>query len=39
MILYVIELFRDFPEIKYFYSNKFSHVLVDEYQDTNTLQK
>lgn len=38
MILYVIELFRDFPEIKYFYSNKFSHVLVDEYQDTNTLQ-
>jgi DNA helicase-2/ATP-dependent DNA helicase PcrA len=31
-------LFRDFPEVLQKYQNKFSHILVDEYQDTNFSQ-
>jgi len=31
-------LLRDFPESLYRYQNKFSHILVDEYQDTNYSQ-
>ena len=31
-------LLRDFPECLYRYQNKFSHILVDEYQDTNYSQ-
>ncbi len=31
-------LFRDFPEILDKYQNKFSYLLVDEYQDTNYSQ-
>ncbi len=31
-------LFRDFPEILAKYQNRFSHILVDEYQDTNFSQ-
>jgi DNA helicase-2/ATP-dependent DNA helicase PcrA len=38
MLLYVVELFRDHPEIKKQYQHKFSHILVDEFQDTNKIQ-
>ncbi|MGL5683621.1 MAG: ATP-dependent helicase [Marinifilaceae bacterium] len=31
-------LFRDFPEILKKYQEKFTHILVDEYQDTNYSQ-
>jgi DNA helicase II / ATP-dependent DNA helicase PcrA len=31
-------LFRDFPEVLRKYQDKFSHLLVDEYQDTNYAQ-
>lgn len=32
------ELLRDFPEVLNKYQHKFSHILVDEYQDTNFSQ-
>ena len=32
------ELMRGFPEVHARYSEKFRHVLVDEYQDTNVIQ-
>lgn len=38
ILLYVIELFSEFDEIRDFYSKKFKHILVDEFQDTNTIQ-
>ena len=31
-------LFRDFPDVLFKYQNRFTHVLVDEYQDTNYSQ-
>lgn len=31
-------LLRDFPEVKRMYAERFDHILVDEYQDTNALQ-
>lgn len=31
-------LLTDFPNILSFYAEKFSHILVDEYQDTNLVQ-
>lgn len=33
-----IKLLKDYPEVKEEYANKFKHVLVDEYQDTNKSQ-
>jgi DNA helicase II / ATP-dependent DNA helicase PcrA len=33
-----VELFRKNPEILEHYQNRFQHVLVDEYQDTNPVQ-
>lgn len=32
------ELLRDFPEVLHKYQHRFSHILVDEYQDTNFSQ-
>lgn len=31
-------LFRDFPDVLYKYQQKFQHVMVDEFQDTNISQ-
>ena len=31
-------LLEDFPDIREAYSNRFEHILVDEYQDTNKIQ-
>ncbi len=31
-------LFRDFPEIADYYSNKFRYIHIDEFQDTNRVQ-
>ncbi|MCX5831931.1 MAG: ATP-dependent helicase [Deltaproteobacteria bacterium] len=38
LLLNLRKLLRDFPEVKRHYAERFSHVLVDEYQDTNLLQ-
>ena len=33
------DLLRDFPEVRKEYQEKFQHILVDEYQDTNNIQE
>jgi DNA helicase II / ATP-dependent DNA helicase PcrA len=38
LLLRAYELCRDVPEIQAHYRRRFRHVLVDEFQDTNTLQ-
>ena len=38
IILMTIKLFEQEPDVLAYYQNKFVHVLVDEYQDTNTAQ-
>lgn len=38
LINYTLELFRRRPNILEFYRNRFKHILVDEFQDTNVAQ-
>ena len=38
LLLKTIELFKKFPEVLQYYSNRFKYILVDEFQDTNTVQ-
>ncbi|MCL4449372.1 MAG: UvrD-helicase domain-containing protein [Actinobacteria bacterium] len=38
LLTMVVRLFRRFPDVSEQYSNRFVHVLVDEYQDTNHVQ-
>lgn len=38
LIIKTIELFKKNPDILQKYQNKFQYILVDEFQDTNTLQ-
>ena len=38
LLLYNLEIFTKHPDILYKYHSKLSHFLVDEYQDTNTIQ-
>ncbi|HPD60325.1 MAG TPA: UvrD-helicase domain-containing protein, partial [Thermodesulfobacteriota bacterium] len=38
LILHPLLLFRSNPQIKAKYQNRFTHLLVDEYQDLNLLQ-
>jgi len=38
LLLRALELLRDQPELLSQYRNRFSHLLVDEFQDTNTIQ-
>ncbi len=38
LLLRAHEILRDSPELLDHYQNRFSHVLVDEFQDTNTVQ-
>jgi len=33
-----VKLFKEHPKVLGFYQDKFKHILVDEYQDTNNLQ-
>jgi len=33
-----LKLLTDAPEVATYFSRRFRHVLVDEYQDTNTIQ-
>ena len=38
LLEYFLKLLRDHPEIRQQYQDRFKHVLVDEFQDTNRLQ-
>ncbi|MGK2310554.1 DNA helicase PcrA [Cutibacterium sp. V970] len=38
LIMKTVVLLRQFPEVREQYRRRFRHVLVDEYQDTNTAQ-
>jgi DNA helicase-2/ATP-dependent DNA helicase PcrA len=38
LLLFTNVLFRDFPQVLEKYATRFSHILVDEYQDTNYAQ-
>lgn len=38
LLLRAHELWRDHAELLQHYQNRFSHILVDEFQDTNTIQ-
>jgi DNA helicase-2/ATP-dependent DNA helicase PcrA len=38
LLEYWLELLKEAPDVRAYLSQRFRHVLVDEYQDTNTLQ-
>src|SRR6266542_1882998 len=38
LLIKAVQLLRLVPEVREKYNNKFRYILVDEYQDTNTLQ-
>ena len=38
LLMKTIELFREHPDVLQSYQDRFKHVLIDEYQDTNVAQ-
>ena len=38
MLLLTVKLLEQNPQVRQYYYNKFKHILVDEYQDTNLAQ-
>ena len=38
LLLHCLTLFQDYPDVVKLYQNRFTHILVDEYQDTNIAQ-
>ena len=38
LLVLVLELFKNFPDVLRKYQDKFEYILVDEFQDTNDLQ-
>ncbi len=38
LLVLVLQLFKEFPEVLKKYQEKFEYILVDEFQDTNDLQ-
>ena len=38
IIMKTVEMFKKHPQILSYYQNRFKHILVDEYQDTNMAQ-
>ena len=38
LLLRTVELFKEFPEVLAGYQERFRYIMVDEYQDTNTVQ-
>ena len=38
LLLYTYKLFEEFPEVREKYVGRYKYLLVDEYQDTNSLQ-
>ena len=38
LLLRVVDLFKQNPDVKLKWQNRFRHILIDEYQDTNRVQ-
>ncbi len=38
LIVKAVELFQSCPDVLEYYQNRFQYIMVDEYQDTNTVQ-
>jgi DNA helicase-2/ATP-dependent DNA helicase PcrA len=38
LIFLTVRLFQNYPQVLAYYQNRFHHILVDEYQDTNHAQ-
>ncbi|MFP5387032.1 MAG: ATP-dependent helicase [Bacteriovoracia bacterium] len=38
ILFLVVKLFKQFPEVAKKYSERFQYIMIDEYQDTNSLQ-
>ena len=38
MLLLAVKLLKTVPDVARYYQNRFKHILVDEFQDTNTAQ-
>lgn len=38
LLVLALRMMKEHEDIRQYYQNRFNHVLVDEYQDTNTLQ-
>jgi DNA helicase-2/ATP-dependent DNA helicase PcrA len=38
LLIKTVQLLRRVPEVREYYNDKFRYILVDEYQDTNSLQ-
>ncbi|HZM57765.1 MAG TPA: UvrD-helicase domain-containing protein, partial [Acidimicrobiales bacterium] len=38
LLLNTVRLFREHPDVLEHYRNRFTHILIDEYQDTNAVQ-
>lgn len=38
ILFLVVKLFQNFPEVATKYSERFKYIMIDEYQDTNSLQ-
>ncbi len=38
LLLLTLQLFTDFPEVRQRWQQRFTHVLIDEFQDTNRVQ-
>lgn len=38
LLVLTVQLLEDFPDVLELYQNRFRHILVDEYQDTNSVQ-
>jgi len=38
LIMYTVKLFKEHPDVLKEYQKEFSHIMIDEFQDTNTAQ-
>ncbi len=38
LLMKTVELFQSYPDILEYYQDRFRYIMVDEYQDTNTVQ-
>ena len=38
LLLYELDLFKNYPEVREKWRKRFRHILIDEYQDTNMVQ-
>ncbi len=38
LIMYIVKLFKEHPDVLEKYQKEFSHIMIDEFQDTNTAQ-